>query len=467
MAKGKILTDGKPWKGILLFAIPVFAGMLLQQLYNTADTIIVGNFIGENALSSVGTTACLTMLFLALATGFSAGAGVILAQLFGAKQENELRKNAAGAIVLLLLIGILTTIAGIIFCNPALRYVLAVPEQLIEMSALYFKLYCLGLVFQFGYNIVAAILRAVGDSKASFYFLLISSVINIVLDLLFVAVFHWGVAGAAIATDLAQAVSCIVAFWYMQRKYPIFRFHIKEIKWHTEISMRILSIGFPMALQQAVVSLGIIFIQHAVNGYGQAMTASFTVGQRIEYYLKMTTMSFQVTMATYVGQNIGNGKMDRVIQGAKQVIVLSLLITACISVLVFAFAGQIAGLFGLTEQALFYAVQHLRATAIVMIVLASYYPLLGVFQGAGDGFAATVVATAALTFRVIAVYTLCNLALFGYKIIWWSQIFGFTVAFMIAWTHFFGGKWKNKKVIENKKISICQDKQNINCNEVV
>jgi len=211
----KSLTNGTPWKGILSFMFPVFMGLLLQQFYNTADTIIVGNFVGESSLAAVGACGVLTLVFLALANGFSAGACVLIAQLFGAGKEQEMRRQALSSLLVMTCMGIVATAVGVCISRFALKYILAIPESLLSMADTYFKIYALGLLFQFGYNIIAAVLRGIGDSKATLYFLLIASAINIVLDIVFVYNFRMGVVGAAVATDIAQAVSCIAGFIYM------------------------------------------------------------------------------------------------------------------------------------------------------------------------------------------------------------------------------------------------------------
>ncbi|MCR5329673.1 MAG: polysaccharide biosynthesis C-terminal domain-containing protein, partial [Lachnospiraceae bacterium] len=205
--KTRTMTSGTPWKHILLFSLPVLAGSLLQQLYNTVDTIIVGRYAGEASLSAVGTTGSFTFLFLAVAIGFSAGNGVVVAQHFGAGEEKNVRSNASAGILFLMVLGMISAVIGIAISRLAFMYLVNVPDSFLEMTLVYFRIYAAGLIFQFGYNIFSAILRAVGDSAATLYFLLISSVMNIALDMLFVAGFHWGVAGAAIATDISQAAS--------------------------------------------------------------------------------------------------------------------------------------------------------------------------------------------------------------------------------------------------------------------
>ena len=420
----RALLEGAPWKGILKFALPVFLGLLLQQLYNTADTIIVGNFESEDAMSAVGATAVLTMAFLAFANGFSAGAGVIIAQLFGAKKDDELRRNACTAIILLLGMGVVCTGIALAINRLMLRYVLKTPADLLEMAVVYFRIYALGLIFQFGYNIVAAVLRGVGDSKATMYFLLIAAVINVGLDIVFVAVLHLGAMGAALATDISQAGCCIAGVIYMVKRYPIFRWKPKELTFDWKLARNALKMGFPMALQQFIVAVGFVFLQRAVNSYGKYMTASFTVAMRVETYIQLPASSLQVTQATYTGQNLGADKIERVSKGAKQTFFMSEIITVILSALVLIFAAQIAALFNLTDESIGYCITHIRTTAILLPLLASYFPILGLFQGADNGFKATIVATTALFIRTLTTYTLCYLPFMGYHIIWWNTAFG-------------------------------------------
>lgn len=443
----KNMTSGTPWKQILVFSLPVFIGLLLQQLYNTVDTIVVGNFASEAALSAVGTTGSLTFLFLAVANGFSAGAGVLTSQYFGAGKTEEMRKASAVSVTLLMLMGVVMTVIGLVLGAPTLKYLLAVPDSFLDMAIGYFSVYCLGLIFQFGYNIVAALLRSVGDSKASMYFLLIASAVNVALDLLFVAVFRMGAVGASIATDISQALSCLAAFVYMYRRYPVFRFKKREFRLDKVIIGQIAKMGFPVTLQQMIAGLGIVFIQRAVNGYGQAMTASFTVGSRIEMYAQMPLNAFYMALATFVGQNIGAGKVERVKQGARQTIILSLAVTAVIAILILTFTDGLIGLFGIGDQAADYCRDHLRVTVLAFVLQCIYLPLFGVFQGAGDGFAITRTAAVALGIRVLTTYTLCYLPIFDYRIVWWNMVFGFAGGFIITWIHYLRGTWQSKSLI--------------------
>lgn len=449
--KKETLLTGRSWKGILMFMSPVFLGLMLQQLYNTADTVIVGNFSGEIPLAAVGACGVLTMAFLALANGFSAGAGILIAQLFGAGEKEKMRRQASASLLIMIGMGIVSAAVGICISRFVLEYILDTPERLLPTAEIYFKIYALGLPFQFGYNIIAAILRGIGDSKATLYFLLVASIINIVLDIVFIGLFGMGAAGAAAATDLAQFASCAAAFIYMMKKYPLFRWKLKEFTFERALAGTALKCGFPMALQQLIVSLGFVFIQRAVNSYGEAMTASFSVAQKVETYLTLPANALMTTQESYTAQNIGAGKSDRVITGAKQTVIISEAISICIIAAVFVFAVPIVAAFGLGPEAAGYCIAHIRCAALCLILFASYFPLLGLFQGANNAMYSTFVATSALAVRVASTYVLQEIPNIGYHMIWWNTLFGWGLGCILTWTHFFRGKW------QKRDKSICAD----------
>ncbi len=451
MAIRKSMTEGAPWKHIISFTLPVFFGLVLQQLYNTVDAIIVGNFCGEASLAAVGTTATFTFLFIAIATGFSSGNGVVVSQAYGANDEQQVRANASTGILLLLGMGIISTIIGIGVSKPAFANFVAVPSEILDSTLKYFNICMLGMFFQFGYNIFSSILRAIGDSIATLYFLLITSVLNIFLDLLFVAYFKWDVAGAAWATNISQAVSFFAAYIYMFKKYPVFRFKFKDFSWNRALAWLTIKMGFPIAIQLVIVSIGLTFIQRAVNSFGKAMTASFTVGQRIELFLNLPFHAFQTTLATYAGQNIGAGKMDRVKQGMKQALAMSLFSTMLISFLVCYFNQEIIRIFGLSEQAAIYCKDHINTVAFTNLIISIYVPVFGVFQGANHTAFPTLVATCALSVRVLVTYIFKdNPEYFGYSIIWWNNLFGFVLGCLITWTYYLSGKWQKNSLIVAK-----------------
>ena len=441
------LTQGTPWKGALRFALPLLLGNLLQQLYNTADTIIVGNYVSDHALSAVGSCTSLTMLFTALALDFSIGAGVLAAQYYGAQKLGEVRRIAATSVVLFLALGAVMSVLGAVLTRPLLAGLLQTPEALLEMAVTYFVIYAAGLIFQFGYNIAAAILRAIGDSKATLYFLFASSLLNVVLDLLLVAVVKMGVAGAAVATVFSQLLSCVLSFWYMHKKYEFLCFSPRELRFEPKLARRVLTIGAPMAVQQSVVSCGFMFMQRLVNSCGEDMVASFTVGSRIENYLILPTLSFQSTMATYTGQNIGAKQPERVSRGLRQVIGLAICITLPLSALAYFFAPQIISLFAISGQAAAYCAQHLHLAACAVLVFAVYFPCNGLLQGAGEGLYATACAALALGVRVALAYLLIKTVLFGVGAIWWSQLLAWVVTLIFCYCHYFRGTWKTRSLV--------------------
>lgn len=443
----KDLTRGTPWRLIVQFALPIMAGNLLQQLYNTADTIIVGNFNGQQALSAVGACASLTALFTALAIGFSIGAGVLISQYFGASREQELRQYAATAIVLMLAMGLLMSLIGVCSAGFLLARALGTPEALLPLTLLYFRIYAAGLVFQFGYNIAAALLRALGDSKATLYFLLVSSVLNVVLDLVFVAGLGMGVAGAAIATVISQIASCGIGFAYMHRRYALLRFSLRELRMDLKTAGRILQVGAPMAIQQSIVSCGFLFLQRLVNYYGESMIASYTVASRMENILMIPIIGIQNTMATFAGQNMGAHRPDRVSKGLGQGVLVSLGMTLILCLAQIAGIPLIIRAFQLDAGAAAICRLHLFSSAVAIPIFAVYFPANGMCQGVGEGFHATFYALLALGLRVVFAYALHKTSLFGYTAIWWSQAMSWTITLVVCYVHFFRGKWKDKSLI--------------------
>lgn len=439
------MTVGPPWKTILAFSLPIMAGNLLQQLYHTADTLIVGNMEGETALSAVGACASLTELFTALAIGFSVGAGVLCAQYYGARREEILRRYASTAILFILGLGAAVSLFGVAASGYILKNLLNVPVFMQEMAILYFRIYALGLIFQFGYNIFAAILQAVGDSRATLYFLVISSSVNILLDLWFVKL--WGVAGAATATVISQLCACLAGGIYMGRKYEFLRFRVAELTFEGGKVRDVLRVGMPMALQYTVTHLGILILQRLVNSYGQAMIASFTVVVRLQGWITLPTKGLQTTMTTYAGQNIGAGERERLSPGLWQAIGMSLGITVVLAAVVYGFMEGIAGSFGIDREAAQICARHLRVMVPSVLMYAAYFPMNGMFQGVGDGVHASAYALLALTLRILFSYTLSGVGDWGYTAIWWSETYAWIIVITVYYIYYFSGRWKNKALI--------------------
>ena len=441
------MTVGSEWKKILLFALPIMAGQFLQQLYNTVDGIVVGNFVSEAALGAVGACTTLAMLFLAFSTGFGNGCGIMISQLFGAGRMEEVKRAVATGIILLAAMGALCMVLGWFGAEWLIIHLLDITDpHLIDLSVSYFSIYALGLVFTFLYNCIASILRAVGDSKATLYFLCVSATMNLVLDILFVAVFQWGVAGAAIATVISQIACVIVCFVYMFARYPMFRFGKGEFRFDPTLGKLCLELGIPMSLQMAIVSCGNVLMQRLVNHFGETTMAAFTCGLRIENYCMVPAMGFNSAMSMFTGQNIGAGKLDRIQRGWKAAVTMALAVTFVIATVLFVGAYPLSALFGVEGEAQLQAVDYIRFVSYMMLIFSAYLTSNGVVQGCGDALYASICSFSTLGVRVALSYTLVFFFNFDYHVLWRCIPVGWLFALALALHYFLKGKWRHSLI---------------------
>ena len=444
------MTEGVEWRQILLFSLPIMAGNLLQQLYNTVDGIVVGNFVSQNALAACGTAGTLALIFLAFAIGFGNGSGIMIAQLFGAKRYEELRSAVSTALILLVGMGAVLSVLGCLGARVLLHGLLNVESgEVLELAAAYFSIYAVGLVLQFLYNAVAAILRAIGDSKATLYFLLVSSVMNLVLDLAFVIWFRWGVAGVAIATVLSQLCSAIVSVGYMFKKYPMFRFGKGEFVFKRDKCVLCLRLGVPTTIQQSIVSFGNVFIQRLINSFGEITMAAFTVGVRIENYLFVPAVGFNTGMATFTAQNIGARRIDRVRRGVRATICMTLIVAVTLELVSYFCATPISVLFGVADEALVQSVAYVRFLSFFFWIFAVYMVFAGALQGSGDVGFATVCSLSALSVRVALAYILVYAFAMDYAAIWTAMPVGWGVAMILGIIRYHTGGWKRKGIVKH------------------
>ena len=444
---GPTMTAGKEWKLILMFTLPIMAGNLLQQLYNTVDGIVVGNIVGENALASVGTCNPLTMLFIAIAMGLSTGASIVVSQLFGARQLVEMRKSISTAFIMLTGLGVVFAIFGVIAAEFLLDVVLGVQDYLLHDAVVYFRIYAVGLVFQFIYNVVSAVLRSLGDSKATLVFLVVSSVANVVLDLFAVVVLKWGVAGVAIATVVAQALSCFISVVYMFRAHPELHFGQGEFVYDKGMGSLILKFGIPVTAQQCVVSFGHIFIQRVINAF--EVTAAYTACMRIENFIVAPIQGFFLGMSTFTGQNLGAKQLDRVKTGLKGTIVMVTIFVAVIGAVVYVFAPQLIGLFGVEDAYnIEIGVTYLHWVALGFILFGWYFVFNGVLQGAGDVGFTFMNSLTGLGLKVIATYLIAFLTPVGIHCLWSLQVASWLYSLVLAAVRYAIGPWKKKAIVE-------------------
>lgn len=447
------LTSGVEWKQLLLFALPLMAGNALQQLYNTVDGIIVGNYVGDTALAAVGACAPMTMLFVMLAIGMSAGSSVVIAQYYGAGKVAEMRRAVSTSIILLIAMGVVLSVVGVVVARPFLVHILSVGQLYIDYAVDYFAIYAMGLVCQFAYNIFAAILRALGDSKATLYFLLISSVTNLVLDLLFVIGFHWEVAGAAIATVISQLVSAVTAAVYMMRRHEVLHFGKGEFRFHPASAKLTLRIAIPNTLQQSIVSCGNLALQRIINDFGavyMGLMSGTTAAMRLESFVLIPIFSFNVAMSTFTGQNIGARQPERVRSGRRVCLFMCLAISAVVAVVVFLLRAQLVSLFGVSREGLSYGMQYLLILCPSLLVFCFHMIHNGVLQGAGDlGFMAFG-SLSSFALRCLIAYVFAYCTPLEYMAVWLSQPVGWLYGAVLSLWRYRGGKWRDKGIAHVK-----------------
>lgn len=450
---GKLdMTQGVGWKHVVRFSLPMMLGNLLQQLYNTVDGIIVGQFVSEEALGAVGNCASLTFVFIAIAVGLSAGSATVVAQYFGAGKHGDMRRAASSAIILLGSVGLASAIFGSLASPWLMGTVLGIKSQSVLQDAVaYFSIYSCGLIFQFLYNAVASVLRAVGDSKATLYFLLVATILNLGLDLLFIVRFGWGVAGAALATIIAQFSSTLFSFVYMFRKYPLFCFKPKELQFHADMAKVCLRLGIPAMLQQSVVALGGLFMQRLVNYFGESLMAAFTVGNRVENYMFIPIMALNAGMMTFSGQNTGAGRPDRIRSCWTRIVLISLCLTLGIASLVYIFASDISTLFGVKGVSLNMSIEMIRFLSFFFCLFSVYLPTAGLLQGAGDAFFTMLTSLSTLGVRVVAAYTMVFAFGVDYQAVWYAVPMGWVCCVVLAWGRYFSGAWEKKSLIKSKE----------------
>ena len=340
----KDMTSGSPAKLIFGFAIPMFLGLLFQQFYSMVDTLIVGKFLGVNPLAGVGSTSSLNFMVLGFCMGVCNGFAIPVAQMFGAKEEHRLRRYVTNGAWLCIVFSIVMTLVVVAVCRPVL-VLMQTPEEIFEYAYVYIVIVFWGIPCTFLYNILAAIIRSLGDSKTPVIFLAISSGINIVLDLVFVLAFDMGVEGPAIATVLAQGISGIICLWYMYRKFPVL--HASREEWRPEFSYmgKLCYIGIPRGLQYSVTAIGTLVLQAAVNGLGAAVVAGVTAGQKINAFIQCPLEALGQTMAPYAGQNMGAEKYDRIGKGLKSAVGMGFAVSVLCFVLAIFFGKQLTMLF--------------------------------------------------------------------------------------------------------------------------
>lgn len=445
------MVEGNPSKIIIKFALPMLVGNILQQLYNMVDSIVVGNYVGKIALAAVGTGFPIIFMLSAMFIGLGLGATVLISQYIGAGDIHNVQKTTQTIYTAMILGSIPISVIGILLSKPILLLINTPPEAL-PIANTYMRIIFLGMVGSFGYNVNAGILQGFGDSKSSLLFLTIATVINIVLDLSFVLIFHLDVAGVAIATIIAQACSWIFGIFYMKKKYEVLNFSIFKFKFDREIFKKIVKIGLPTGIQQTLFSIGIMSMQSLVNSYGSDFIAGFNAANKIDTFAFMPIQSFSNAITTFTGQNIGAKRMDRVHKGMKAGMIMSIII-CIVCLLIIPFGPYLLGLFNSDPAVIESGMIYLNNVMPFYPLLAIMFMLNGVIRGAGETIVPMVGTIVSLWLgRIPAAYFIAYR--FGKEYMFVSYAIGWSVAMIISGTYYISGKWKTKsnKILDPPSI---------------
>ena len=395
------LTEGSIWKGLLFFAIPIMLSNLLQQMYNTIDSAVVGVWAGSEALAAVGSTGALINLLVGFFLGIATGAGVVYATYFGAGDEKNLRRVIDNSLILGVAAGIILTVVGIIF-SPQLLRLMNTPEDVMEPAVTYLRIYFGGIIVMLVYNIGAGLIRAGGDSRRPLYYLIISGLLNLVLDILFVAVFGMGVAGAAWATVISQACSAVLVVIHMMRFPKGYRLILRGIKFDKATSAQIIKLALPCGIQSSMFNIANLLVQVKINSFGSVAMAGVAAYTKIDGFVYTPTQAISLAVSTYVGQNIGAGNIDRVKKGVNRAVVLVLCTSITLGSTVLLLGRHLLHLFTNDEAVVDFGLQMMYVMASTGWSFAPADVLSGAMRGAGAATQVTIInALCICLFRIL------------------------------------------------------------------
>lgn len=381
----KDMTQGNPYSQIIAFALPIFLSQVFQQLYNTADTLIVGRFLGTNALAAVSSSGTLIFLLVSFFNGTSMGAGVVVSKYFGAKDNDKISRAIHTNIVFSLLCGVVLTFVGVFLTPTFLVWMKTDPDVLPEAIE-YFRYYFLGSLAMIMYNACRGIMSALGDSKRPLYYLIFSSLLNVALDVLFVAGFGWGVWSAAVATVLSQAASVVLCLRHLLVKDQIYSVQLKKLRIDKAMLLEIIRYGLPAGVQNSVIAFANTIVQTQINSFGKYATAAYGTHGKIEGFAFLPIVSFNMAISTFISQNLGAGLHDRVKQGARFGIVAAVLMAELVGVLCYIFAPQLIGLFDNNAEVIRLGTMQARTVSLFFFLLAYSHSIAAVCRGAGKAF---------------------------------------------------------------------------------
>ena len=448
-SKVNLLTE-KTHKSILLFAAPMLIGNIFQELYNTVDTLIVGKFDSTAALAAVGAAGVPFMLINAITIGFSVGASILIGQYYGAKGKSDLRRISGTVLLMTLILGVFVTAANYFLCRPLLQ-ILNVKGELLNQSHIYLQTVGWFLIPMMLYNNMSALLRGVGNAKMPLVFLIVSTVVNIVLDLIFVVVLDWSVFGVALATGIAQTVSAVLTVGYIYIFYPDLAAKKKDLRIDGQILRKVVRLGLPNAVQTSAVMLGIVVLQRIINDFGDDVIAAYSVGSKVNSFAQMPLMSLSSTISTFVAQNLGAANEKRVKQGVGFTMKIALALTAVLSVLIVIFRHSLIGIFTKKEDVEVIRIggQYLLIYSTLFISLAAMNILQGTMNGAGDTLFTMIVSIAMTFLRVPLAYLFTKGFHMDYRGAWITFPITWVISLGIYLLRYRSGRWKKVVVSAN------------------
>ena len=419
-----LMTEGNIWKLLIVFSIPLILGNLLQQMYNTADSIIVGNFVGSNGLAAVGSGTALINLIIAFAQGAAVGAGVVVSQYLGANKKEQIKISVHTSMCIAIILGVILSLLGV-FLSPTLLEMMKTPKEVFKDSALYLQIFCGGLIFNVIYNMATGILNAAGNSRKPLVYLAVASVTNIILDLLLIGVFKLGVMGAAIATDISQALSCILAVGYLLRVKSDYKLYIKELKINKDIAIKIIKIGLPTAIQNMVISFSNVLVQSSVNAYGATAMAGYAAYLKIDGFNILPVLSISMAVTTFTGQNVGANKLDRVKKGMYTALIMGIIYTVFIGAVLLLTSHTVLGFFTPDENVIKYGQIAMKYFCPFYFLLGILNILAGTVKGAGKGVPP----------MLILLFSMCVFRILWIKIAlaFYDSIDGVFILYPISW----------------------------------
>lgn len=419
-----LMTEGNIWKQILLFSVPLVLGNLLQELYNTVDSVIVGNYVGSHGLAAVSAGTALINLFIAFSQGSAVGAGVLIAQYLGAEDEKATHSAVHTSLAVSVVLGAVLSILAFLFGGKILIW-MKTPESVLGEASIYLRIYGIGILFNIIYNMAAGIINAAGNAKKSLEYLGVASVLNIILDLVLIVGAGMGAAGAAVATTISQLVSCVLALGYLMQSREIYRVEIRKIRIQKGMLFRIIALGLPTGIQNMLTSFSNVIVQSGVNGFGAGAMAGFGAYMKIDGFNIMPIRSFTMAITTFAGQNYGAGKGERVKKGMWITLAIGAIYTVITAVLLLTFSREMIGLFTKEPEVIRYGVLVMRYLCPFYAILSVMHILAGVARGLGK----------TLPPMLILITAMCVLRVFWVQLIqpYWHSMDTLCMVYPISW----------------------------------